>query len=122
MAWALGRRAKLAGDALAEQVGRLAAVHPGHRLRLARQRVAALGRQLEAMSYRAVLRRGFSVTRLRGGRILRRAAEVAPGDLLETELAEGKVESEVRGAAGGRAGKRKDVEDTPTLFGSMEDE
>jgi len=122
LAWALGRRAKLAGDALAEQARRLAAAHPAHRLRLARQRVAALRRQLEAMSYRAVLRRGFSVTRLRGGRILRRAAEVAPGDVLETELAEGKVESEVRASPAGRSSRPGNAGQAPTLFGSMEDE
>jgi len=95
LAWALGRRAKLAGDRLAGQAGRLAAAHPRHRLRLARQGIEALARQLHAMSYRAALERGYSVTRLAGGPILRSAEQVAPGDWLETELARGTLRSRV---------------------------
>ena len=45
----------------------LAAHHPRHRCRLARQQIDALARQLEVLSYRSVLARGFSVTRTASG-------------------------------------------------------
>jgi len=94
MAWALGGRSKRAGDALADLALRMRAGHPTHRVRLARQRLAALGRQLEAMSYRSVLARGFSVTR-KGDAILRSAGDAQTGDIICTELADGTVDSRV---------------------------
>ncbi len=121
LAWVLGRRTKLAGDALAERSADLAAAHPRHRARLARQRVGALRRQLDAMSYRAVLRRGYSVTRL-AGQILRRAADARPGEPLETELADGKVRSTVAGSGAKAAPKPRNKQDTsPTLFDDTEE-
>jgi exodeoxyribonuclease VII large subunit len=122
LAWALGRRAKSASDAVADHVARLAAALPRHAARLARQRVELLARQLDAMSYRAALRRGYSVTRLAGGAILRRAADAAAGDVLETELIDGKIESQVRGGKRPAAPrKRKGADGAPTLFEDMED-
>ena len=115
LAWTLGGRAKLAGDALAERAAQLAAAHPRHGLVLAGQRVAALARQLRAMSYRAVLERGYSVTRLAGAAILRSAAAARAGAWLETELADGKVKSQV-GAAAPPKPPRSKSDDTPTLF------
>ena len=106
LCWALGARSKRSGDALAALAGRLAAVHPRHRLRLARQQVSAAARQLEAMSHRGVLRRGFSVTRGARGTILRSVAEVARGDAVETELADGRFTGVVESVpAGGRGAK-----------------
>ncbi len=101
LAWALGRRAKHAGDLLAQRAKWLAKAHPRSRLELARQRVSALGRQLEAMSYREVLKRGFSVTRQAEGEILRSARQAGSGDWLETELIDGRVRSQVGGTTGG---------------------
>ena len=95
LAWALGGRSKRSGDQLAGMEARLLASHPGHRLRLARQKIDAARRQLEAMSYRSVLQRGFSVTRRGDGNILRSAADVRDGDRVETELADGKFASVV---------------------------
>ena len=117
LAWALSRLARRAGELLAERAGELAAAHPRHRLRLARQRVAALRRQLEAMSYRAVLGRGFSVTRRADGPILRSANQAGPGDRLDTELADGRLRSQVEGPtpAPDRRPKKPPPE-TPTLF------
>ena len=97
LAWALGNRAKRAGDALAAVYARLAGVHPAGKLKLLRQQVRAAERQLEAMSYRSVLRRGYSVTRDESGRILRSAGQVAAGDRIETELAEGQIAARVTG-------------------------
>jgi len=117
--WALGGRSKRAGDALAGIAGRLAAANPVNRIRLARQQidgaarqfaaspvnrirlarqqVDGAARQLDAMSYRRVLRRGFSVTRGRAGRILRAASEALAGEMIETELADGRLSSKVAG-------------------------
>jgi exodeoxyribonuclease VII large subunit len=92
MAWALGGRSKREGDRLTGLAGRLEAVHPRAALALARQKVESASRQLEALSYRAVLQRGFSVTRA-GGRIVRSAADIQPGQAMETELPDGRVRS-----------------------------
>ena len=63
--------------------------------------LAVLGRSLEAVSPFAVLRRGYSITRVLGGEAaLRDARAVAPGERLETLLAAGRVVSEVREVAG----------------------
>ena len=95
LAWALGRRSKQSGDALSAVAQRLSAVHPRHRLTLARQQAEALARQLESMSYRHVLGRGYSVTRRADGAILRSVANVGAGDAIRTELRDGKVDSRV---------------------------
>jgi len=108
LAWSLGAKSKAAGDVLAGLDARLQAAHPRHRLKLARQQVAALGRQIEAMSYRSVLRRGFSVTRTAENIILRSAGQVSVGQRIETELADGKFTSMVDGSPG------RAVEDAPS--------
>ena len=94
MRWALGGRAKLAGNLLLRMQGRLLAAHPHHRLKLARQQVAAAFRQIEALSYRNVLRRGFTVTRV-ADRIVRSAGQVHTGEMMETEFHDGRIASRV---------------------------
>jgi len=127
LAWALGGRAKRAGDQLAARATRLIAVDPRHRTKLARQRLDALARQLDAMSYRAVLRRGFTVTRT-GKEIVRSAAQVAAGDVLETELIDGKVQSRVEpgGDARPRRAPRRPARtgpsDAPLFDGATQDD
>ena len=76
--------------------GALAARTPAHLLQLARQRVDSAQRQLEAMSYRSVLARGYSVTRDAAGEILRSAKNVKSGQTIQTELADGKIKSIVK--------------------------
>ncbi len=116
--WVLGGQSKRAGDKLAAVESRLAVTHPKHGLALARQQfdalesrlvashpqsrldragqqLIALHRQLEAMSYRNVLKRGYSVTRSSDGKIRRSITEFAPGDRMETELADGRIQSDV---------------------------
>jgi exodeoxyribonuclease VII large subunit len=95
LAWALGGRSKRAGDALAERAGRLHAATPANRLRLVRQQVSACERQLEAMSYRGVLKRGFSLTRGPRGRLIRSVHDAQTGDAILTEVADGSIESVV---------------------------
>jgi exodeoxyribonuclease VII large subunit len=95
--WALGGRSKQAGDALVGIAGRLTAASPVNRIRLACQQIDGAARQLDAMSYRRVLRRGFSVTRSKAGRILRAASQALAGEMIETELADGRLSSKVAG-------------------------
>ena len=122
--WILGVRSKRAGDELGRTTGRLRAAHPRHRFRLAVQQIAAIARQLEAMSYRNVLGRGFSVTREAEGSILRSVKSVRAGRRVETELADGKFASVVNGGEGtGEEAharrlprKRKPDEPKSTLF------
>ena len=130
--WTLGRRSKLAGEALSGVAGRLMAASPANRVKLARQQVVGAARQLEAMSYRRVLRRGFSVTRSHAGRILRSVGEAVAGERIETELSDGKLRSRVE-TDGQEAAKsvnepakarpgspRKHSEAGPTLFEGLE--
>jgi hypothetical protein len=96
----MGGRSKRANDALSALAGRLAAASPGHRLALAGQHVAALERQLDAMSHKSILRRGFSLTFDNQGKLLRSAANAAQGDRITTELADGSIRSIVEGLEG----------------------
>jgi len=118
--WALGTQSKRAGDALAEITRRLGTVHPIHQLALARQRVEAVTRQLEAMSHRSVLKRGFTITRRPGGTVLRSADAATSGDLLETELHDGTVTSRVEPPGPTRKTKprptKRPTDDMPGLF------
>jgi exodeoxyribonuclease VII large subunit len=117
MAWALGRRSKRSGDRLADLRGRLAARSPVHQLVLAGQKIDAAARQLEAMSYRAVLHRGFSVTRRAEGQILRSARQAKDGDRIRTELADGKISSIVGNTAPKAApNKKQPPQAAPGLF------
>ncbi|NQU75550.1 MAG: hypothetical protein HQ546_04445, partial [Planctomycetes bacterium] len=136
--WCLSAAAKRKGDALAAQQASLAAVHPFQQVRLGRREVAAQQRHLiamvravmtgaegeteryrrtlEAMNYRNVLRRGYSVTRDARRRIIRCEADVGAGQTIHTELADGEIRSVVDGLpARGRGGKAGS-ECGPTLF------
>lgn len=81
------RRPPLLAERIAERAkGRLrraAAVVDGH------------ARLCAQLAPDRILARGFSVTRTMDGTIVRRAGQVAPGGRLQTELAEGRIESVV---------------------------
>jgi len=57
-------------------------------------------RGLDLIGPHSVLRRGYSVTMLGDGRIVRSAADVAPGVRVTTRLADGTFESAVLGSGG----------------------
>ena len=68
-------------------------------LRRARERLRPLLRTLHAVSPLATLERGYAIVSLEGGAILRSAAEVKPGTLIETRLAHGRLRARVEPAA-----------------------
>ncbi len=136
--WGLGGLARRKAERLSAAAGRYAASNPIQRVRLARRDLAAherhlptlttavlaaaaakvdrYERTLEALSYRNVLRRGFSVTRDGRGEIVRSVDGVEGGRLLRTELADGEIRSIVEGSPK-RKPKRRDADaDEPTLF------
>lgn len=61
-----------------------------NRLANAATRLQGYAALIEALSPGAILRRGFSITRL-NGQTITSAAQVPPGSVLETELADGKI-------------------------------
>lgn len=72
---------------------------------LTRRPVAVLARETERLEHLAArarlldpvhaLRRGWSITRDADGNVVRSAADVGPGEVLRTQLADGTVVSEV---------------------------
>lgn len=70
-----------------------------HRMELRKgdrkQDLRRLKLQLLALSPRAVLARGYSITRDKEGRIVKSAAQIGTGDKIKTQLTDGTVESEV---------------------------
>jgi exodeoxyribonuclease VII large subunit len=83
---ALGRRS--------DQAARLALKREGSRLEQA-------WRLAGTLSYQSVLARGFAVVKDAGGKVIRQAASIASGDVLDIEFADGKVAA----LAGGGAAK-----------------
>jgi len=121
--WALGARSKRAGDKLSQIQRRLEARHPRIALNLAKQRVDGMARQLEALSYRSVLKRGFNVTRGPDGQIIRSVKDAKIGELVETQLFDGEFTSQVKQVGKTKrqspkkaAKKTKKTDDNPTLF------
>ena len=58
------------------------------------ERVAQLSRRLHALSPKETLKRGYSITRVKGA-IVREATGILEGDIMETELAKGNINSKV---------------------------
>jgi exodeoxyribonuclease VII large subunit len=61
-------------------------------LRLQKDRLGSMTRVLVGFDHKKVLHRGFSLTRVKG-KVLRSVDEVKLGDVIETELADGKIET-----------------------------
>ncbi|MBN1554268.1 MAG: exodeoxyribonuclease VII large subunit, partial [Phycisphaerae bacterium] len=114
--WVLGGRSKCAGDELAAVQRRLEKLDPVHQLRLGRQKLDALQRQLEALSYRNVLKRGFSVTRTEDGQLLRSVKKIKPNQRIQTELADGVFTSDVTKKDAPKRQTKTGNPNIPTLF------
>jgi exodeoxyribonuclease VII large subunit len=82
-------------DELGERLARAAE----RRLEATREKLTAAAAQLQSLSPLKVLARGYSLTLRDGGKLLRSAAEVSPGDRLETRTAAGTVVSRVESAS-----------------------
>lgn len=77
--------------------GQLALQHATRiRLHRARARFDRHSGRLQALSPQATLQRGFSVTLTDQGQVLTDAGQIAPGQVLETRLAHGRLTSDVR--------------------------
>jgi exodeoxyribonuclease VII large subunit len=63
----------------------------------AKARVRQLESSIVALDPKAVLRRGYSITRLDDGTVLRDAAQAKPGQTIVTDLANGTIRSTVEG-------------------------
>jgi len=85
------RRNKDALTARADRLGNL----PAQRLELEELRTGQRRRLLGAYDYQRQLERGYSVTRGADGAVLRSVGGLAPGSVLATQLADGKVTSTV---------------------------
>lgn len=82
------------------------------RLSATRERFGNAMTHLDAVSPLATLARGYSVTTASDGNVLKQAKQVKAGDMLTTRLADGWVESEVKGvtvAKKTRARKKPDA-------------
>lgn len=95
LAAATGWRLDAARYALGALAPRLAPAQ-ARRREIAAARVAELRARLAALDPQSVLARGYSITRRASGEVLRDAARVVEGERLQTTLARGTIESEVR--------------------------
>ena len=86
-------------DATARHAAVTARLHAAalESLRSARERLLPLVRTLNAVSPLATLGRGYAIVSLEGGGILRNAADVKPGDLIEARLSVGRVRARIEG-------------------------
>jgi exodeoxyribonuclease VII large subunit len=64
-----------------------------------REKLLPLMRTLNAVSPLATLERGYAIVSVEGGEILRNAADVKPGTIIEARLARGRVRAKVEGAS-----------------------
>jgi exodeoxyribonuclease VII large subunit len=60
-----------------------------------RERLGMCAAQLDGLSPLRVLERGYSVTTLESGEVVRRAAQLKPGDRIETRVAKGRLRSRI---------------------------
>lgn len=65
-------------------------------MRLARERLLPLVRTLNAVSPLATLERGYAIVTNERGEILRDAANVAPGTMVEVRLAKGRFRAKAQ--------------------------
>ena len=91
--WALGSRAKREADRLVKFESVLEKNHPSHQITLAKQKLEAAARQLEAVSYKNTLARGFSVTRTETGDLVESVKTAAKAKKIIIEFHDGKIKT-----------------------------
>jgi exodeoxyribonuclease VII large subunit len=65
-------------------------------LSLSKQDIDNTVRLLNSLDYRQILNRGFSITTLQSGTIIKQSSQVSSNDILITQLAQGKITSHVQ--------------------------
>ena len=116
------RRRRLEVSAALRRLAERAARAYGDRIEAAGRRFAGIAQILEAVSYRAVLERGFALVRDETDRPLRRAAEVRERQALTVQFADGAVSAVAAGRGPARFAPRrrtrlpKDPEEQGSLF------
>ncbi len=120
LAGRLARAASRSGRDAARRLERLAAAlaPPAvRRLQTGSQRLDVLAEKIRLLDPARLLERGYTFTLDGDGRLLRRAADVEPGQRLRTRFADGEVTSTVHGAAAPdrrrRKGGSRDPEEDP---------
>ena len=93
----LDQRLARAGDRLGTLQDRLLQAI-GNRSASRRASLDGLGKLLKSLSYQSALGRGYALVRDPGGRMVRRAAALLPGDELTIEFVDGRVAAEVKGS------------------------
>ena len=83
------------GRAVLGQLQERLAAAASHRAKVSQHTFAAAVGRLQSLSPLAVLGRGYSLTRTTSGAVVRRAAQVAPGDAVEVLLGEGMLGARV---------------------------
>jgi exodeoxyribonuclease VII large subunit len=117
------RRAAHGGVRLARLAARLVRRGPAT-VGAQRQRLELLAGQARLLDPRHLLERGFTLTRDRNRRLVRRADALAAGETIATEFADGEVRSVVaagggrglRTADGGQRGRKETRSDQESLF------
>jgi len=87
-----------------------------NRLAQARRHLDGLARELELISYRSVLERGFALVRAADGAVRRRAASLMPGEALTLTFADGDAQAHAGEAAPAKSSKKKAGTDQGSLF------
>lgn len=90
LAGGLTRRTRLLGERLARTGDRMQVAMTRH-LERPRTRLERLGAQLDALSPLRVLRRGYAVARTGDGRVVRRMAQLPPGEPFSLRVGDGDV-------------------------------
>jgi exodeoxyribonuclease VII large subunit len=75
---------------------RLLALHPRELLAVRRRDLQQAQRLLRALSPQHLLERGFTLVRNGQGQLVRSVTQLQPGEMLEVQLADGRVETELR--------------------------
>ncbi|HWU56780.1 MAG TPA: exodeoxyribonuclease VII large subunit, partial [Rhizomicrobium sp.] len=89
------------------------------RLAQARQRLEGVARELELISYRSVLERGFALVRSADGVVRRSAASLKPGEALTLTFADGDASAQAGeggSPAPAKTAKKKQGTDQGSLF------
>jgi exodeoxyribonuclease VII large subunit len=89
--------------ALAIRAHRSVLAHMGEH----RRHLDACGKLLGSLSYHGVLKRGFALARDSTGQALRSIREIAAGQLIDVELADGRIDAQVLSGGAKHVGKRQ---------------